>query len=192
MKRIFAVLIVFGACVLAAQSALAQSDLGFKRIGAQVGLVDPENSSSTLGLGVFVDHGTLAPRFQLRSHLDYWGKSEDVPFGGTASVRDIAIGCRARYMFPVTSPRVQPYAGGGLGLHFLHGKVEIPDQVIMGVPVPGSTSSSSDTKLGLDLGGGIESPINPSTNFLAELWFGIVSDVNTVSLKVGLAHALGR
>jgi hypothetical protein len=192
MKRVVAHLIVIAACVLTAQSALAQSDLGLKRVGAQLGLVDPENASSTLGLGVFVDHGTLAPRIKLASHLDYWGKSEDIPFGGTARVRDIALSCRARYMFPVSSPRVQPYAGGGLGLHFLNGKIEIPDQVIMGTLVPGSTSSSSDTKLGLDIGGGIEAPINPKTNFLAELWFGIVSDVNTVSLKVGLAHVLGH
>ena len=90
--------------------------------------------------------------------------------------------------FPVTSSSVQPFAGVGLGLHFLSAEVVILD--------PGSglamTADASETRLGLDLGGGFSTGLNPSTQLLAEGWFSLVSDFNQFSLRVGLSHAFGN
>jgi hypothetical protein len=62
------------------------------------------------------------------------------------------------------------------------------------VSVPGfptMTDEVSDTKLGLDLGGGIATPLGPKNDFHAEMWFGIVSDVSQFALRVGISHRLG-
>lgn len=185
MKRV-ALLIAVAALTLAASSAMAQSDLGMKGLGAAVGFVSPENFDGTFTVGVLADHGTIAPQIGLESHLDYWGQSES-SFGAEAKVSDIAIGARGKYYFPVAHPSLRPFAGAGLGLHFVHAEVTVPAQF----GFPEMTAEDSSTKLGLDLGGGLATDLNPRTDFLAEMWFGIVEDVSTFSLRVGLCYKLG-
>jgi outer membrane protein W len=179
-------LITLAACALTATVALAQSNLGFKRVGAAVGFVNPENVDGTFSLGVFADHGTLAPRIGLESRIDWWSQSEGA-FGAEASVRDLAIGARGKYYFPVSRSKVRPFAGAGLGLHFVHAEVTIPAQF----GFPETQVEDSSTKLGLDLGGGMATPVGPRTDFHAELWFGIVSDVDQFALRVGLSQKVG-
>jgi opacity protein-like surface antigen len=171
--------------ILAAPAAMAQSDLGFKSIGGAVGFVSPEDIDGTYMLGIFVDHGTIAPRVGLESHLDYWSKSEEA-FGAKSSVSDIPVGARAKYYFPVSNPSIRPFAGGGLAIHFLHAEATIPAQF----GFPEMKVEDSSTKLGLDLGGGIATTVGPRTDLLAESWFAIVSDVSQFSLKVGLSYKL--
>jgi hypothetical protein len=52
------------------------------------------------------------------------------------------------------------------------------------------SGSGSDTKLGLDLGGGISTALNAKNDLQAEAWYGIVSDVNQFALRVGVSHKL--
>jgi opacity protein-like surface antigen len=185
MKHIV-LLLTIATCALAAQDAAAQADLGFKRIGGAIGYVSPEDVDGVFSLGVFADHGTIAPRIGLESRIDYWSHSEDA-FGVEASIRDITVGARGKYYFEVTGSSLRPFAGAGLGLHFLSAKVAMP-------PVPGfpaTTVEDSSTKLGLDLGGGVATAINPQLDFLGELWYGIVSDVSQLSLRVGVSYKLG-
>jgi opacity protein-like surface antigen len=171
-------------------SAAAQSDLGLRGVGAELGFVNPEDVDATLGFGVFTDLGTIMPRLMLEAYLDYWSNSQN-EFGFETSLRDIALGAKAKYVFEVPNSRIRPFAGGGLGIHFVRGEVTVPDQNLGGVIIPGFTLDDSSTKLGLDLGGGMSVPINPKTDFLTELWFGVVSDVNQVSFKVGAVYKLG-
>lgn len=178
--------IAIAALALTVTSASAQTDMGFKGVGAQVGVVNPEDISSTWGLGVLADLGTITPQIGLEAHLDFWTKS-DSEFGFDTSIRDIAAGARARYFIPVKSVKVQPYAGAGLAMHFLHASVEIPDIVNGGT----MTADDSDTKLGLDIGGGMSARMNDRTDFIGELWFGLVSDVSQVSARVGVVYKLG-
>ncbi len=182
MKKALVPLPVLASCVVASQNALAQADLHLKAAGVQLGMVDPEGTDATVGFGGFADWGTLAPNIRLFTHLDHWGKSQTDPFGDKVSFSDIALTTRAKYMIPVTSATVHPYAGAGLGIHFVSAKVE----------VPGFTSvSDSRTKLGLDLGGGVSMPVNDRTEFHGEMWFGIVDGFNQVALKAGLAWKVG-
>jgi len=182
LKKPIAILATLLFCAMAAQNATAQTQLGPHAIGMQLGIVSPENSDAAVGFGVFADMGTLTPSIRLLSHLDYWSKSVDSPFGGSATVGDVALTARGEYMFPVRTPRVQPFAGAGLGMHFLHAKVETPG-------FPDITDSS--TKLGLDMGGGFAMPVNPRTDFRTEMWYGIVDGLNQLSIKAGLAFKLG-
>jgi len=56
---------------------------------------------------------------------------------------------------------------------------------------PAMKVSDSTTRLGLDVGGGIAMPMNPRTDFLGELWYGIVSDASQFSLRLGVSYRLG-
>src|SRR5262249_50614292 len=143
--------------------------------------VSPENLGGTVGVGVFADHGTIVPRLGLESRIDFWSASDEA-FGTKVTTSDVTLGARAKYYFEVSHPTLRPFAGAGLGLHLLHSKVDITGF---------GSASSSDTKLGLDLGGGVAMPMNSAWDFTGELWYGIVSDVGQFSLRAGFAYKLG-
>src|SRR5262245_16845679 len=184
MKR--ALLFTLVACTLVAGTAAAQSDLGLKAVGMSLGFVSPEDLGGTVSFGVFADHGTIVPQVGLESRIEYWSSSEEA-FGVETKVSDIVAGARAKYYFPVASPSIRPFAGGGLALHFVHAEASVANPF----GGPAITAEDSQTKLGLDLGGGIAMPINPQWDFLGELWYGIVSDVGQFSLRAGLSYKLG-
>jgi opacity protein-like surface antigen len=190
MKRFCFCLLAFCLCVLAANNAEAQSEVGFKGVGLEVGFVNPENIDATFGLGAFADFGTITPQIKLETYLDYWSKSEE-EFGMKVSFRDIAVGGKVKYLLNVSSNRIHPFVGGGIGIHFLNAEISFVDQNIGGFIIPGMSVSDSSTKLGLDLGGGFNAPVSPKMDFLTEMWIGIVSDVNQFSLKVGVLYNLG-
>jgi hypothetical protein len=190
MKKLLISLTVLLICTVASQNARAQADIGFKSVGVNLGLVNPEDLDTTPGFGVFADLGTLNPNIRWSAHLDYWSHGEDIPGGGDLSVGDISLSSRGTYMFEVKSSRIQPYAGAGLGIHFISSKIEVPDMVIGGNTIPGFTAHDSATKLGVDIGGGLRAPINPKTDFVSDAWFSIVDSVNMLSLKVGVAFKL--
>lgn len=190
MTRFFCLIAAICLCLFGWSSAAAQSDLGFKGVGGELGIVNPEDIDATLGLGVFADFGEIIPSLRLEGYLDYWSNSQS-EFGFEMSVRDIALGAKTKYVFKMSNSIVQPFVGGGLGIHFIHGEVTMPDQNVGGFIIPGLTVDDSSTKLGLDLGGGMSIPINHKMDFLTELWFGIVSDVNQMSFKLGMVYRLG-
>lgn len=182
MKKSLVTLLVLSLCVTASQNARAQADLGLRAVGIQVGMVDPEGVDATMGFGGFADWGSLTPSIRLATHLDHWSKSQSDPSGAKATLRDIAIMTRAKYMIPASPGTIHPYAGAGVGMHFLSAKVEAP-----GFPA----TSDGTTKLGIDLGGGFNMPLNAKTEFQAEVWYGIVDGFNQVSAKAGMAWKLG-
>jgi opacity protein-like surface antigen len=186
MKRsIFLAALILGA--IWAPSAMAESDLGFKGIGAAVGYVGPEDIDGTFSIGAFMDHGNITDRISLESRVDYWSQSESA-FGSEASVRDIAVGARGKYNFVVSNPKIQPFLGAGMGVHFVKAEVSMPDFGIPGMP---TSVEDSMTKFGLDLGGGISTPVAPRADLMGELWYGIVSDVNQFNLRFGMCYQLG-
>ena len=186
MKRITLMLtLALASLALAAPAAMAQSDLGLKRIGGAIGIVDPEGLGTTFSLGVFADHGTVTPNISLESRLDYWGQS-DAYFGTETSFRDIALGVRGKYNFETSNPKLRPFLGAGLGLHFFKSEVTVPPPF-----GPGTVAEGSATELGVDLGGGISTPLSPKANLLGETWFGIVDGPNTFALRAGVSFKLG-
>lgn len=182
MKKSLVAMLALGICVMASQNAMAEPHLGLQSAGFQVGMVNPEDLDATVGFGGFADWGTLTPNIRLASHLDYWSKSEGIPATGKATLRDVAVTMRAKYMFPVSSEKFQPYVGMGMGLHFLNAKVELA-----GFP----DIEDGTSKVGFDFGGGFAAPINPRMDFQADTWYGVVDGFNQLSLKGGLAFKLG-
>jgi opacity protein-like surface antigen len=185
MKRSIWVAAMLTFCIAGVQNASAQANLHLESAGFEVGLISPENAGGTVGVGAFANLGTVAPRVRLTSHLDYWGDSQSA-FGTKASVSDVAMTVRGQYLFQVADSRLEPFAGAGLGVHLVHAKVEVLD------PFSGQTMTSEDssTKLGLELGGGVSYPMSPRTDLQGEIWYAIVSDVDQLALRVGLAFKM--
>lgn len=191
MRYVTVVPLFLALCTFGSQSAAAESRVDLQGIGARVGIVDPDQVGSTIGVGVFADLGMLAPRIGFESYLDYWSKSEDLYPGAEASLSDVAIGAKGKYHFSTSNPKIRTYAGAGLGIHFVKAKVSFAEQDLGGFVLPAMTLEDSSTKLGLDLGGGLSTPVGARTDFQAEAWYGLVSDVDQFSLKVGLLYRLG-
>lgn len=184
MKRTV-VLFTLALAVVSAGSACAESKLGLRAIGGSLAFVNAEDMDAAIGFGAFADLGMVTPNIGLEPVIEYWSKSEEA-FGAEAKVRDIAFGCRGKYYFETANPKIRPYAGAGLGLHFLKAEASVT------VPgFPAMTSEASDTKLGLDLGGGLSTPLGPKNDLRFELWYGLVSDVSQLALRVGVSHKLG-
>lgn len=191
MRRLstLTILVMIGA--FAFSSASAQVDIGLKGVGFKVGVVGPDNVDATVGFGFFADLGTFVPQVALEAYADFWSQSETFA-GAKSSARDIVFGSRVKYMFPVTAPKISPYAGAGLGIHFV--SVEATSPAIDlggGLIIPAFTFEDTTTKIGLDLGGGLNVNVHPKADVLGEVWYGIVSDVSQWSARVGLLYKLG-
>jgi len=154
-----------------------------------LGLVDPENLNTTVGIGFIADMGQLSERTMLEANLNYWSQSESIYSYGEISMRDLTLGAKAKYFFPTTNTKLNWFAGAGLSLHFLKGEVTVPE--VAEIMLVNPSYSESDVKLGLDLGGGMTTPINEKADFIGELWYGVVSDVNQLSLRLGVMYKLG-
>lgn len=150
--------------------------LGFKGMGARVGLVDPEGASSTVDLGLHIDAGEFARNVRLMPIVEYWSVGQDVgPYN--ADLKDFSLGADINLDFPLQDSRVTPYAGGGLGLHWLKATTNVPD-------VP----DQSDTKLGFSVQGGVRTDAMPNLALFGELRYNFVSDANQLKILGGFTY----
>lgn len=159
-----------------ASTAAAQTNrtedigLGFKGIGARIGFVDPEGASSTLDLGFHIDAGEIARNVHVAPIAEYW----KVGVSGI-DLSDFSVGLDLMLDFPLQDSRMTPYAGGGLGLHFV--KVDDP-----------AGASDSDSKLGLNVQGGIRTDAMPNLALFGELRYNFVSDFNQLKILGGFTY----
>jgi opacity protein-like surface antigen len=163
-------------------TAMAAADFGLKGIGVRVGVVEPENLDTTVGFGFFMDLGTFHPNVAFETYVDYWSNSIDVGFMDT-SFRDVAVGAKVEYLFTLSRPTIHPFIGGGLSMHFLQQSVDLG-----GLSVPGMSLDVSDTKLGLDLGGGLRAGVAEHLDIIGEAWYSMVPDFNQLVATGGIAY----
>jgi len=167
-------LVCFGALAQAAPAPASTTSqgLGFRGLGARIGFVDPEGASSTVALGLHIDAGEFVPHVHIIPLVEYW----KVGASGV-DVRDVMLGSDVNVDFPVEGGRLTPYAGGGLGLHF----VKADDPLVPG-------ASASDTKLGLNIQGGIKNQVMPNLGIFGEVKYNFVSDVNQLKIMGGFTY----
>jgi predicted cupin superfamily sugar epimerase len=162
----------FSAPSSAATTTTENHGLGFQGLGARIGFVDPEGTSSTVALGIHVDAGEFVQHVHIMPLAQYW----KVGVSGV-DVSDLSIGSDVNVDFPVEGGRVIPYAGGGLGLHF----VKADDPLIAG-------ASASDTKLGFNIQGGIRNQAMPNLGVFGEVKYSFVSDFNQLQIMGGFTY----
>ncbi len=156
-----------------AQTTTTEEDigLGFKGLGARVGLVDPEGASGTIDLGVHIDAGNLARNVRVSPIVEYWSVGvADVDFS------DLAVGIDLMVDFPLQDSRLNPYVGGGIGMHWL----SFDDPVL--------DVSDSDTKFGFNLMGGVATEAMPNLALFGELRYNFVSDANQLKILGGFTY----
>ncbi len=192
MKRVSMALATVAFCTLFAADASAQANLSLRGIGLKVGVVNPEDLDTALGVGLVLDLGTIYPNIAFETYTGYWGQTEEA-FAVKVGVHDLSFGAKAKYMFQTSKPAVQPYAGAGLGLHVMTAHADM-DPVYFGntLVIPGSSESDTEVKVGLDLGGGLRYDAGSQFAFTGEGWFTIVSDVSQFSLMIGAVYMFGR
>jgi hypothetical protein len=189
MKRISVMAVAIAICTLGVVDASAQANLALKGIGLKVGVVNPEQLSSTLGFSVIADLGTVHPKVALESYAGYWSQTQN-DFGTEFGVNDISFGGKAKYLFTTNNPTLTPYASAGLGLHIMNAHVDLPAGSFGGFP--GATVEDTNVDLGLDLGGGLRIDRGSQFSFVGELAYSIVSDVNQFSFMLGAVYMFGR
>jgi hypothetical protein len=180
-------------CTLMAADASAQANLALRGIGLKAGIVNPEDLDMTLGVGLVFDLGTVfTPNWALESYAGFWSQTEEA-YGAEFGVKDFSFGAKTKYMFTTKNPALQPFAGGGLGLHVMNAHAEV-DPVTFGgtVVFPGSSVDETELKIGLDLGGGLRYDAGKQFAFIGEGWFTVVSDVSHFSLMAGAVYMFGR
>ena len=175
LTKIFVSLALSLLIVLLAGSAFGKTNLGLFGVGGRLGYIMPEDPiDNAFNLGVIADLGTIIPSLHLEAYLDYWGKSYDVgDFEWSWSV--IGLGAVVKYYFKMDS-KIQPYAGGGLGLDFFSTKVE-------------NAGSDSSIEFALRLLGGAQMPLTPKIDGFAQLMFS-TSDIDYFGIFLGAVYKL--
>ncbi len=166
LVSLFALLVVS----LAVSGAMAQK-LGFNGIGGRLSYVDAEGVDGTIGFGAHANLGNIIENLTLYPSIEYWTKGE-----GVVDFSSFSINGDARYYIP-TSGSVNVFAGGGLALLF--NKVSV------------GTFDDSETKLGLDLLGGIDIPVSDNLSATAKIKF-VVSSDNILKITGGLTYILKK
>ncbi|HEX9935385.1 MAG TPA: hypothetical protein VGB38_09330, partial [bacterium] len=152
--------------------AFGKSDVGLKGIGAKIGYIMPENPiDNTFGFGAVANLGKLSPKINFEAELLYWSKGYSESYFKW-SYSQIYISAFAKYFFPQKKgAKWLPYAGGGLGLVIGKVKSEYTGEPIYGIH--GSSSSESNTDLGIHFLGGVKTKLSPTMDGFAELRYSI-------------------
>lgn len=182
MKK-FASLAVIAIITMMAGSAFA--GLGLMSFAPRVAYVMPQDLDATIGFGAVVGLGELSPSFGLELTADYWKSNfEELD---DWEVKDFILGLRARYDI-ATEGSMKPYLFGGLGLNFMSYDIEVDS--VWG-DLYDDSYSDSESKIGFDLGGGLDFP-GESMSFFAEAAYRIVEDWSSFWLGGGVKFNMGN
>lgn len=162
--RMINLTLIVGACILLSvlcTEALATSDIGFKGIGPRIGYVDVEGGlDGAVEFGAAFEFGEFVRQLHWDGSVSFWSAGRDYRhYNGVDyrnygwSLRDFVLRSGVNYHF--IEGDWEPYAGGGLGLHFYSWDYS-------GAP---TFSNATSNKLGLYIDGGVEHKFN-------EKWLG--------------------
>ena len=193
MKRI--AIIILAAFITLSLTAPAFAKAGSTSSTAQVAEIDGSVVLATapasgfgIGLGVTVGAGAMLPQInknlQGRVDLSYfkWSASE---FGADVSYTRIPLLFSGRFFVPTQDNRLKVYIQGGLELSF--------DKAEFAIPLPSPPfavgtvkESSSETRIGLVPGAGIEYKLSPTLGLVADTRWHIITD-SYFTVQLGLA-----
>lgn len=141
---------------------------------------DNQSSFSGIGLRVHLQSARLIPNVSIAPSIQYWRNRTNVASFGIESQRsDARLGVDARYTF--LQYGVQPWIGGGWGLHFLSDRATAPQLGLI-------DAEDSVVRGGFVLGGGLSTPVvgNLTNDFGLEYDF-LGSD-SQLKLNFGLRY----
>jgi hypothetical protein len=176
-------------CMFVAEGSYAAStsDLGFKGIGGRIGFVKPEaDFKTTVEIGLVTDWGTVARNLFIESAVTYWKSSYDVKLAAhTWGFYDADFAVKAGLKYHFLDREWQPFAGGGLGLHFYSTAAEAPSEYHGGYPY------KDETQWGFYLVGGIEHQFTEDLKGSVEVQWD-AADINQTALQLNLIYLIGK
>jgi hypothetical protein len=141
-----------------------------------------QSSFSGLGLRARIHDSRLIDNIEFMPYFEYWRNTSTVqPFNIRASRSDATLGADVRYVMEWRG--VHPYAGVGLGLHFLDNQVEAPS---LGLPY----GQNSLIKGGVAVLGGASFALAGHLQNFIEVKYHHVPDYGQVKIAMGLAYQL--
>jgi len=169
MKKQIVVIATLAVCLVLGTAAFAKSNIGFKGVGAKIGLVGPEGGiGSAIGFGGVADLGWITPQIGLEADLLYWSKSYNSGYfyeTYNVSYSQFSIDALAKYYFEQKKgSKFHPYAGGGLGLGFW--KVSYPESAHFAGGVSG-------TDIVISLLAGSKMALSPKMDGFAEVRYSL-------------------
>ena len=189
MKQFTIIMVVALVCAIAVPGAAA-TDLALRGVGAAISMVDADDIDMTVGFNLLFDLGLVTDKVGLEAYGLFWQQTEDI-FGVEASLRDVALGARAKYLVPIQSGKIQPYAGGGLGLHIVTASVNTPAYDFGGgLVIPATSLDETELKLGLDIGAGALFEVGTKVGIVTDVWYTMAPDISQLSLRGGLLFKL--
>jgi hypothetical protein len=191
MKRM--AIITFAAFITLGMTAPAfakvgSSTSGGAEIDGSVVLATAPASGFDTGFGVTVGGGAMLPQIdrnlQGRIDISYfkWTASE---FGFDLSYTRIPLLFSGRYYVPARDNRLKVYVQGGLELSFDKVEAAVP-AFVPPFGVGTVKASSSETRLGIVPGIGIEYKLSPTLGLVADARWHIITD-SYLTLQFGLA-----
>jgi hypothetical protein len=189
MKQVTLFAVVALLCAIAVPGA-ATSNLALRGVGGAVSMVDADDIDMTVGFNLLFDLGLVADKVGIEGYGMFWQQTEDA-FGVEVGVRDIAFGGRAKYLVPIQSSSIHPFAGGGLGLHIVTASVNTPAYDFGGgVTIPATSVDETELKLGLDIGAGALFDVGTKAGILTDVWYTMAPDVSQLALRAGVMFKL--
>lgn len=161
-------------------------DIGFYRLAPKAGILFPSTDNIEYGVGfnfgAAADLGELTDNLKLIPLLAYWTVGGNVEGASDVdvSVSNFQIGGDVQYYIENVEGL---YFGGGLSINFKSITVDYPPEVAQFFGE--SSSSDSETDIGLGLLGGYEIPIGKNTGFV-QAKYNIISDLNTFEINLGM------
>lgn len=167
--------------------AFGQSDIGFKGVGGRLAFVDPEGPwDGTVGIGFVTDLGTIVPQLHWDASILYW-HADHGAFDADLGLRDVGFRTSVAYHF-IEGPW-EPYAGGGVGIHFYHFSHDY-HRNYHGVYYL-DTYDRDDTEFGIQLLGGVQHTFSPRWKDSAEIEFDL-ADIDQTLLQFTVIYMLGK
>lgn len=161
--------------------AVAESDIGFKAIGPRIGFVDPgSNLDETIEFGVAMEFGEFVKQLHWDGSISFWSTGREYRINDNRydwTLRDIIVRTGVDYHF--IEGDWEPYAGGGIGLHFYSWDYSNSPNY----------SNADDTKAGLYIDGGIEHQLGENWTGQLELQLDF-ADPDQTALMFNLLYVL--
>jgi opacity protein-like surface antigen len=182
MKKLLFLVAILGVASLPFSNAFAAGPVS---VGVEAGFVNTEvdEFDNTWMAGVFVDLGLPMLNWYLEPFINYWSWSDSYVVSSEtmdATFSDWTIGGNVKMAIP-TATMLRPFVGAGVSAHVLSSELDMGSI---------GTIDASDTKLGFQLGGGLNIDAGDNWGFVAQSWYHMVEDFNQWSVRGGVAWSL--
>jgi len=187
MKKIVVLMVVLFA--LSFVLPFSAADRGLKRLNGQVGLLFPSTDnldySTSFLIGAGADLGEITDNLHLVPSLSYWILNPDIEGAGDngldVSASNFQIAADVQYYLKDVKGL---YFGGGLSINFKSVSIDYPPEYAE--YLGSSSSSDSETDIGIGLLGGYEMPLGKTSTGFAHAKYNIISDMNTFAIVLGV------